>query len=102
MASGSGLTSRSRLALWCIERLPIADIRDQLEAASFATSGTKRVLVKWLYNHLTSRVLEPAWETGSEREIPHSPGTRPTAVITDLATWAEAWSTYAAVLVSFS
>ena len=72
MASGSGLPSRSRLALWRVEKLPIADIREQLEAASLPTSGTKRVLAKRLYDHLSSRASEPARETGSERETPHS------------------------------
>ena len=59
------MASRRPPALWRIGKLPIAEIKERLQAASLSTTGTKQTLAKRLHVHLQSLATASALETAS-------------------------------------
>jgi hypothetical protein len=52
-------------ARWRVEKLPVAEIRQRLQAAELSADGTKRTLAKRLHEHLAAQSSESESESAS-------------------------------------
>ena len=66
MATSTLSTLPPNTALWRIEKLPLAEIRERLTAAGLQSNGTKRTVARRLLDHLRSQEAPESDATGSE------------------------------------
>ena len=66
MATSTLSTLPPNTALWRIEKLPLAEIRERLTAADLQSNGTKRTVARRLLDHLRSQEASESEATGSE------------------------------------